>query len=315
MRGESEPKGSWKTICMSLRSGRIALPGEPSSLAHEAMRPFGRDEAQQARPSVVLPEPDSPTTPSVSPLPHFRRDAVDRLDVPTGAAQEAALDGEPDLEILRLDASPPGARREGAPGCPSARRRAACRCRHAAGGEETSAVGRPSTILPFCITQTCRRCLRTMPRSWVMNSIAMPSSACSAFSSLRICACTVTSSAVVGSSAISSRARWRAPWRSSRAGAGRPKAGADRRRAASSGSGMPTSVEQFDDALRARAAPVRPRCRSRISPICRSTVCSGLSEVIGSWKIIEMSLPRTRAGHRLVMVEQVLALEEDFALG
>ena len=35
-----------------------------------------------------------------------------------------------------------------------------------------------------------------------MNSIAMPSRVCSSFSSFRICACTVTSSAVVGSSAI-----------------------------------------------------------------------------------------------------------------
>ena len=36
-----------------------------------------------------------------------------------------------------------------------------------------------------------------------MNSIDMPSRVCVSFSSLRICACTVTSSAVVGSSAIS----------------------------------------------------------------------------------------------------------------
>ena len=36
-----------------------------------------------------------------------------------------------------------------------------------------------------------------------MNSIAMPSRACISASSARICACTVTSSAVVGSSAIS----------------------------------------------------------------------------------------------------------------
>ncbi len=35
-----------------------------------------------------------------------------------------------------------------------------------------------------------------------MNSIAMPSRRCNSLSSVRICACTVTSSAVVGSSAI-----------------------------------------------------------------------------------------------------------------
>ncbi len=45
---------------------------------------------------------------------------------------------------------------------------------------------------------------------------------------------------------------------------------------------------------RARAAsPRMPLCSSRISPICFSIVCSGLSDVIGSWKMIVMSLPRT----------------------
>ena len=40
-----------------------------------------------------------------------------------------------------------------------------------------------------------------------MNSIAMPSFACRSFSSFRICACTVTSSAVVGSSAMNRSGR------------------------------------------------------------------------------------------------------------
>ena len=54
-----------------------------------------------------------------------------------------------------------------------------------------------------------------------MNSIAMPRRVCSSFNSSRICACTVTSSAVVGSSAISRSGsfasaiaimtRWRCP--------------------------------------------------------------------------------------------------------
>ena len=54
---------------------------------------------------------------------------------------------------------------------------------------------------------------------------------------------------------------------------------------------MPTCVSS--SSVRARAiAPRMPLCSSRISPICASIVCSGLSEVIGSWKMIEMSLPR-----------------------
>ena len=47
--------------------------------------------------------------------------------------------------------------------------------------------------------------------------------------------------------------------------------------------------------MRARAlAPVRPWCRARLSPICRSMVWSGLRLVIGSWKMKLMSLPRMR---------------------
>ena len=61
----------------------------------------------------------------------------------------------------------------------------------------------------------------TTPRSWVISMIAAPISLLSSTMSLRICAWIVTSSAVVGSSAISSRglqdsaiaiiARWRMP--------------------------------------------------------------------------------------------------------
>src|SRR4029453_4426767 len=45
----------------------------------------------------------------------------------------------------------------------------------------------------------------TTPMSWVMSTRAMPRSRCSEISNSRICAWMVTSRAVVGSSAISSR--------------------------------------------------------------------------------------------------------------
>ncbi len=46
--------------------------------------------------------------------------------------------------------------------------------------------------------------------------------------------------------------------------------------------------------MRARAAaPDSFLWICRVSPICFSIVCSGLSEVIGSWKIMAMRLPRT----------------------
>ena len=52
-----------------------------------------------------------------------------------------------------------------------------------------------------------------------------------------------------------------------------------------------------DKEAEARARIAAPRsfpCSSMISAICASIVCSGLSEVIGSWKMMVMSLPRTR---------------------
>ena len=54
-------------------------------------------------------------------------------------------------------------------------------------------------------------------------------------------------------------------------------------------------------------------CSTSISPICFSIVCSGLSDVIGSWKMMVMSLPRTSRISRSDSVEQFLALERDRA--
>ena len=56
---------------------------------------------------------------------------------------------------------------------------------------------------PAYITATRSHMRATTPKSCVMNRIAMPLSCCSRFSSLRYCSWIVTSSAVVGSSAIS----------------------------------------------------------------------------------------------------------------
>ena len=42
------------------------------------------------RASVVLPQPDSPTRPSVSPSAQLERDVVDRVDVPDGAVDQDA---------------------------------------------------------------------------------------------------------------------------------------------------------------------------------------------------------------------------------
>ena len=78
-----------------------------------------------------------------------------------------------------------------------------------------------STHCPPYMTTTVSHVSATTPRSWVMRMIAELNSRCRSFISSRICAWTVTSSAVVGSSAISSFglqtsaiaiiARWRMP--------------------------------------------------------------------------------------------------------
>ena len=61
-----------------------------------------------------------------------------------------------------------------------------------------------STISPAYMTAISSATSATTPRSWVIITIAVSSSACRRWIRSRICAWTVTSRAVVGSSAISS---------------------------------------------------------------------------------------------------------------
>ncbi len=44
--------------------------------------------------------------------------------------------------------------------------------------------------------------------------------------------------------------------------------------------------------MRCLVAAARPSWSAMISPICRSIVCSGLSEVIGSWNTMVTAAPR-----------------------
>ena len=132
----------------------------------------------------------------------------------------------------------------------------------------------------------------------------------SAASRSRISAWIVTSSAVVGSSAISSRGSHEMPWRSSRAGACRRRAGADSRHAPAAGSGMPTSLEQLDRPLPARRAGRARGAGARASAIWLPTVSTGLSAVIGSWKIIARPVAAHAAHLALGQRQQVAALEQ-----
>ena len=125
-----------------------------------------------------------------------------------------------------------------------------------------------------------------------MNSMAMPCSACSSRSSSSTCAWMVTSSAVVGSSAISSSgspasaaaiiARCFMP----------PDSWCGYSSMRCRGRGMRTASSSSSARVRAARRP-RPRWRRRASWICWPTVITGLSEVIGSWKIRPTVPPRT----------------------
>ncbi len=68
-RGLSEPYGSWKTICTSRRSRRSSSPATlVTSRPSNSMVPaVGSSSRRMVRPAVDFPQPDSPTTPSVSP--------------------------------------------------------------------------------------------------------------------------------------------------------------------------------------------------------------------------------------------------------
>ena len=124
-----------------------------------------------------------------------------------------------------------------------------------------------------------------------MNSTDMPSSVCRSLIRPRIWAWIVTSSAVVGSSAISSAGlqdsaiaimtRWRMP----------PDNWCGYSRMRRRGSGMPRRISVSTASSKAWR-PERPWCSVIASMIWLPTVNTGLSEVIGSWKIIAMSLPR-----------------------
>ena len=89
------------------------------------------------------------------------------------------------------------------------------------GSANSGAAGPRSTMVPAYITLTRVACRATTPMSCVISSIAAPSARCRSAIKSRLWACVVTSSAVVGSSAISTRGcaasaiatitRWRMP--------------------------------------------------------------------------------------------------------
>ena len=125
-----------------------------------------------------------------------------------------------------------------------------------------------------------------------MRMIAVPRRSRMSRIRSRIPAWIVTSSAVVGSSAISTFGlqataiaiitRWRMP----------PESWCGYSSTRRAGAGIPTSSSS--SIVRSRAsARSSPRWWRSTSPICRPTVKTGFSDVIGSWNTNEISRPRT----------------------
>ena len=193
----------------------------------------------------------------------------------------------------RRGARPGRAARRGSPAPARAGRRssgtrpAAAACTDAAGWRRRRATGPYSAIWPPYMIATRSHVSASTDRSWVIRIIDRPRSRRSFSSSSRICACIITSSAVVGSSPMissglqaSARAiitRWRMPPENSCGYCFARFGDAD-------------ALEQLADA-RLRAG-VPGSCSSIASAIWRPTRMTGSSAFIAPWKTIDTVFQR-----------------------
>ena len=155
-------------------------------------------------------------------------------------------------------------------------------------------VGRSSTTRPAYITSIRSHVWETTAMSWLMSRIAAPSASRVRASRRSTWRCTVTSSAVVGSSAMTSFgcpirpmpiiARCRMP----------PENSCGYCRARRAAAGTRTAVSR--SIARANAARRdRPWCCSDTSASCRPTRRAGLNDVIGSWNTMASDVPSSRS--------------------
>ena len=259
------------------------------------------------------------------------RGAARRSDgrrTPLRAPQERRLVGPADDRARRA------ARREGASRRQRGRDRAASRrsaaaaddarrsrgcsppartCTGGAASRSRSATGASSATRPAYSTTARSHSSRTTPRSWVMSSSAMPRSRTSDRSRSRICAWTVTSSAVVGSSAMSS-----SRLAGERHGDHHPLAHATRQLV-----GVALATSRPDRADPPREQLVHPSARGRRDRPSGSEAPprparrrgrAGSSAVSGSWKIIATCSPRTRRYSASGRPDELPAGEADAAL-
>ena len=192
----------------------------------------------------------------------------------------------------RLPASGAGPRSAGR----SAGRRRAARAYRRVCGLSSSCGGRarPRSTRPANSSVTRSQIWATTPRSWVTNSTAVPCALCMLRMSRRICFCTVTSSAVVGSSATIKLRLERERGGDQHAlahAAGELVRISCAARAPGRGSALRRAARARALAPRSRRA--RARAAGRRSSALRSAA-PGLSAVIGSCGISAMRSPISR---------------------
>ena len=206
----------------------------PRRGAREASTSRSRDARAAGRRRRPWSPPRGPVVRQRLPVehPHARRPPPGPAGHSSIAAREhtgrtsgqRGWNGQPDGQVARVGrvAGQAGRVPSGTPGprSPGTRRRAHA-CTGARAAANTSRSGPSSTIRPAYMTASRRQTAASVDRSWVMNRTASPNVVCRSRSSRSTWACTITSSAVVGSSATSSRGshasasaistRWRWP--------------------------------------------------------------------------------------------------------
>ena len=141
-----------------------------------------------------------------------------------------------------------------------------------------------------------------------MKSTDMRRRRCSAAIRSRICFCTVTSSALVGSSAISSFGSQAIAIAIITRCCSPPESREGTAASLASGEDRPTSSKRLSVLARA-SLPESPRCWRSTSATWKPTLNTGFRELIGSWKIIEISAPRSARSSRAGVCSRSLPLK------
>ncbi len=179
-RGSSDAAGSWWTKARSRRSSPQPRPAATARGPRRRPAPGRRlsgTSPAATRPSVVLPDPDSPTRPSTSPGATPQRDAVD------GAERRAAQRGRGRSRSRRRSPAPApaAARRLGAGRRPPDGGAQARHRREQLPGVGVPRVGRRGRVTgllhhvgPARSTTTRSASSATTPMLWVISRIAVP---------------------------------------------------------------------------------------------------------------------------------------------